>query len=407
MSKLPATQTTIAPHDGVISFATLRAAFDGAFSVEKGVLRVKWRNVEIMPGYNAKRPFDLKRPDDARLYAMIEHNRFDDTLPIVIAANLVEKKLYLVRGHSRLAIAALLDANKSDSAVDRIACTVIDHATWDDARFTRDVSVSNLVRGQDDAELGMTIRRLLSQKVAKAEILASLGIDRKKYDQAVKASTADTAIVAMMKAGMSSSFYTKLVSAHGVDLAAKMLADTAAAKAKAGDKTPVTPANVAPHEAARTGGTKVTGRGKTTGTGRGSRTAQVHARNGKGPAVQVAPPTLPPVDKGTPAPGVTLEGPYSVGPKAEICEGKDKLAVGYGASEPWARAMVDVLNAARRAGIMVRAGKLITPPAAVAPSNVVPMVAPPVKASPAPVPVRAAAKRMPAAPRKVARKGRK
>lgn len=108
------------------------------------------------------------------------------------------------------------------------------------------------------------------------------------------------------------------------------------------------------------------------GTGKGGRTGA------RGPAVQKVPAkvppvaTLPPVSGGKVVP-VTMCGPYKVGEAGEIIDSKG--AVGYGLSTLWARAIVDVLNAANRHGITLVAGKVVVPPAASAPvSNVVSMV---------------------------------
>lgn len=347
----------------------LHQAFGGAFAMSGAYLTVDWTKVEVMPGYNAKRPFDIKSAYGAKLYGMIEHNGWDETLPITVGVDIVKKKIWLLRGHSRLAIAAIQKQRNSAKTPHRIACQIVDAETFNDpARRALDVNASNTVRNQDDAETGMTIARLLATGITKSEVQARLGIDRKKYAACVAAADADPEIITLMKADLvAPSFVNRLRATHGKKKAETIVKTTRAKKLAAGDKSKVTPGDAAPVEAALTGTTKVTDTYKTTGAKRGRKAGQ--KQGARGPNVAVLPAVVKsdaPVEHAIP---VSLSGPWFVGPANELWD-HTKLAIGYMTDGVWARGLVDLLNAVHRAGYSVvkgdvmLAGKLVKAPMA-------------------------------------------
>lgn len=355
----------------------LKSAFGGMFAVSQGYLMVDPGKLEILPGYNAKKPYDPKNNEtDARLTRMIQHNGFDPTFPILVGVNLANKKAYVIRGHSRVAIARAMKASNHEKAPSRIACTLVDPAQWSEARLQADVSHSNFGRGQNPAEMGLTILRMVAAGDTRAEIEAALGLSRKSYDAAVKLAKADDMLKDAVKTGfIMPTLLAKLVATYGEEKTKAILTDAKATGATKG-KGKVTASTLKPSEAKVTGKTTIADRigGTGVGSGRKPRTPIVPAT----PAVVVAPTRA---DTGATA---YAEGPFKVGTReGEILDSKG-FGIASADGNPMARFIVDGLNAAYRAELLPVPGK---PKAS---GNVVPMVAP---GKPVAVAVKAAAAR--------------
>lgn len=340
----------------------LKSAFGGMFANVGGYLMVDPTKLEILPGYNAKRPYDPKNNEtDARLTKMIQHNGFDPTFPILVGVNVANKKAYVIRGHSRVAIAAAMRANNHPKAPTRIACTLIDPAQWNEARLQADVSHSNFGRGQNPAELGLTILRMVAAGEARPEIEAALGINRKKYDDAVRLAKADDTLKDAVETGfIMPSLLAKLIAAHGED-AAKEIVKKGKAKGAVNSKGKATAKTLRSVEKEVTGKDTVGARLDTGGggSGRKPRTTTLPAVTPPKPATEAV------KDDGSVA---YLDGPFHVGDKGDVLDGK-RNGIASCDGVPMARAIVDALNEAHRAGLIKAPGKSKA-------SNVVAMVPP-------------------------------
>lgn len=327
-----------------MTLQAVKSAFAGATSLGQ-VRAIDPATLTVFPQYNVRDAFTLENPRDRELYDSIKLFGFNPKDPIIAAAR-PNGQLGVIRGHRRLAAVMLLRSNGVSIATVPV---MLETKGVTDEEHDRDLIKSN--NGGVPltlAEIGIICERRIKNGQSVAQVAASLQLTPRHVLNARNAAKLDPRLKSMVAGGLITAVYAlDLQAMHGSKVAGDI-----AEEAKNSGQTRASgrkSAQIA-REALRKAEQK-----------RAAGTSPAADKQGKGKGAPPAPPApsnvVPMVPSGTSgAHRATLLGPLSMGKDGEILDGQ-KLAIGYGESVPMAREMIDLMNAAFRAGLYVPPGK--------------------------------------------------